>query len=55
MVKYITVEDAYKLYLDDNYFNIMPFESTHEPDFVHLLSLRGLEVVEYGSEFDGEE
>lgn len=45
MSKYIRKEEAYDLYLEECYDEIMPFEDHKEPDFIEYLSNRGLIVI----------
>ena len=44
-VKTITEVEAYKLYLQEDYDQILPFKSKIEPDFVEYLESRGLHVI----------
>lgn len=46
MEKIMTFEEAYQLYLQNRYDDIMPFSSEYESDFVDYLAENGCTVVD---------
>ena len=45
MVKTILWDDAFELYLREEFDLVMPFSSPYGEDFISYLGLRGLEVL----------
>ena len=45
MKKTITYKEAFKIYLDDNWENIMPFDDSHEQTFIQYLEGLGYTIL----------
>jgi len=43
--KTILYDEAFRLYLNEGWDEVIPFQSSVEPDFLEQLELRGLHVI----------